>query len=372
MPTELKKESSDFVITAFLDSLTAHYEDSELIKETIQGIYHSLKFTVSHFKNGQGKLIIDKIIDAANYPNIAVREIAMQCIVEIVRLCYDHISEFMADITECTMNASKKDEEEVKTQALEVWSSIAEEENMREEKNIQHFNFIDTAFDVLIEMIQETIQDINVGNEELDEEQQWGTSVAAASCLSLISLVAKDKVVVPITEFVAEKIRNENDWKMRYCGIVALGAILEGPTKKNLQSVLAPAVPMLLDLINDHHRRVKYAIYWLFSRLAKTQHELITHQNDFPLLFSRMMDGLKGDVRMAANVASIIAELADSMLNRPEKVHSCILSEVFGELCNELLAFILNDNIESETDLSRVRVSGFSALYNLLQYAPQD
>ena len=84
------------------------------------------------------------------------------------------------------------------------------------------------------------------------------------------------------------------------------------------------------------------------------------------------MDGLKGDVRMAANVASIIAELADSMLNRPEKVHSCILSEVFGELCNELLAFILNDNIESETDLSRVRVSGFSALYNLLQYAPQD
>lgn len=83
---ELKKEQADFVISAFLDSLEKNGADPDLTIQTIMGIYHSMKFAVSHFHQGQGDVIMDNVIKATKYPNVEVREIAMQCIVEIVRL----------------------------------------------------------------------------------------------------------------------------------------------------------------------------------------------------------------------------------------------------------------------------------------------
>lgn len=151
-----------------------------------------------------------------------------------------------------------------------------------------------------------------------------------------------------------------------------MGAILEGPSKQNLQNVLTDAVPLLLDLIDDQHSRVRYAICWLFSKLAKNHYELIADKKHFIPLYGKMMDGLKETPKVSANIASIIAELAEALLNRPEKVNSCILSECFEELLSNLLQFIMRNDIQNESDIARVRVSGFSALYNLLQYAPSD
>lgn len=213
---ELEKNYSDIVITAFLESLEKNYDNPELIEVTIQGIYHSLKFTVDHFKQGQGKVIMDKVIGATKYPEKNTREIGVQCIVEIVRLCYDYIEPFMGEIADITQKLAKEDVKNVKTQALEVWSSIAEEEHTKEEQNQPHHGIIETAFDMLIPLLEHTIQDLNIGNEEVDEEQEWGTSTAAGCCLSLVTLVVKDKVVQPITDFVAKNIQYKDNWEKRY------------------------------------------------------------------------------------------------------------------------------------------------------------
>ena len=75
---ELSKEYVDIIITAFLESLQENYENNELIEVTIQVIYHSLKFTVDHFQQGQGKVIMDKIIASTSYHDVKVRQIGMQ------------------------------------------------------------------------------------------------------------------------------------------------------------------------------------------------------------------------------------------------------------------------------------------------------
>jgi hypothetical protein len=85
-----------------------------------------------------------------------------------------------------------------------------------------------------------------------------------------------------------------------------------------------------------------------------------------------MIRGLKEAPKIASNIASIISELADSLLNKGEQVYNSILSEVYEDLLSSLLTFILRDDIPSDIDMQRVRVAGFSALYNLLQYAPRD
>lgn len=216
LPKELGKEHSDYILTALLDSLVENYQDAELVKESIQGVYHALKFTVEHFKSNQGKLIVDKVIGATNYPNVQVREIGMQCIVEIVRLSYDYIGEFVNDIKDATFNATDKDETSVKTQALEVWSSIAEEEHTRNLKNKGHSNIINHVFEELEKMLESTIEELNIGNEEIDEEQEWGTSVAAGCCLSLVAQVVQNRIIDPVTNYAAANIQPKCQWQQRY------------------------------------------------------------------------------------------------------------------------------------------------------------
>lgn len=55
-----------------------------------------------------------------------------------------------------------------------------------------------------------------------------------------------------------------------------------------------------------------------------------------------------------------------------DKRDSSILSDCYDELINKLFDFVLRNDIERESELYTVRVAGFSALYNLLQYAPRD
>lgn len=120
-----------------------------------------MKFAIEIFKEGKAAPIMNGIYQTLGDKDTEIRVIAMQCIVEIVRYCYDYLSPFMGDISEHTLNHARGDEEEVQTQAFEVWSSIAEEEIMKKQDGARTKNIIDQAFDMLMELIQEVFQHCN-------------------------------------------------------------------------------------------------------------------------------------------------------------------------------------------------------------------
>lgn len=272
----------------------------------------------------------------------------------------------MKDITDVTLAATENDEPQVKTQAIDVWSSLAEEEKMRMDNGKDHSNIISTAFDIIMEMIFGCIQEINLGNIEEDNEQEWGTSVAAGCCLNLISKVVGDDVIEPVTNFAAKNIEEGMQWEQKYCGLLALGAILEGPDQNKLLEILTPAIPTLIDLLADSNRKVCYTAGWLFSKIAKSNHELITYADHFGRLYDQLINGLRTNNSISANICSIIAELAEAILDQETPVETCILSGVYEELLNVLKDYVLDENGENK------RVAGFSAIFNLLQYAPID
>jgi importin subunit beta-1 len=211
---ELKKEQSDFVISAFLDSVDKNQDNTETMKQTIQGLYHSVKFAYPHFEMGQGRIFVDKVLICLGHNDVEVRIIAMQCIVEIVRFFEDHLQPFMEDIMDVTFKIAKSDEKEVTTQAIEVWASICEEELARNRKKIPHHGLIETALSSLLEILMHAIQQLNIGNDD-DDDQEWGASIAAGCCLSLVSQVVGDHVVEQITIFAGENITKPT-WENRY------------------------------------------------------------------------------------------------------------------------------------------------------------
>lgn len=57
-----------------------------------------------------------------------VREVAMQCLVEIARLYYDVLADYIPTFNILTQKSVFQDEEKIGAQAIEFWTSVAEEE----------------------------------------------------------------------------------------------------------------------------------------------------------------------------------------------------------------------------------------------------
>ena len=96
-------------------------ENGEIMTISIEAVLHSLIFAENIFNSGEGGIIIERIIGCALYNNINVRTKAMMCLAEVVRLYYNNIDSYMENIKNATFDIMTKDQEEVRTLAIEVW-----------------------------------------------------------------------------------------------------------------------------------------------------------------------------------------------------------------------------------------------------------
>lgn len=55
-----------------------------------------------------------------------------------------------------------------------------------------------------------------------------------------------------VIHFVSPNINNQN-WKLRYSSLLALGAITEGPDKQIYINTIMPGLPALIDKFQDPH-----------------------------------------------------------------------------------------------------------------------
>jgi len=76
-----------------------------------------------------------KIFDEAmQSSNVIIRETAMQCLVEIGRQEYNMLGGYIERICQVTSHVAKSDTSEVGSQGIEFWTTIAEVEIARLEK----------------------------------------------------------------------------------------------------------------------------------------------------------------------------------------------------------------------------------------------
>mmetsp|Transcript_41566 Transcript_41566/g.54730 ORF Transcript_41566/g.54730 Transcript_41566/m.54730 type:complete len:182 (+) Transcript_41566:773-1318(+) len=178
-----------------------------------------------------------KIIDEAlQSVNVTIRETAMQCLVEIARQEYNMIQPYMERIWQVTSHMAKADQAEVGSQAIEFWTTIAEVELSRMEKQGQVSNYIMQIKDLLLQLLLECISNVQIEDED-DAEEEWGVNLASGCCLVKISLLLKNYVLTPVVEFVKQNIMDQ-DWKKRYAALIALGAVADGPEKQAFASMI--------------------------------------------------------------------------------------------------------------------------------------
>jgi importin subunit beta-1 len=296
----------------------------------------------------------------------------MMCLAEIIRLYYNYIDSNINEITDLTFKIMKEDCEEVGTLAIEVWCSICEEEIELKKNGEECKNYAQTIFKELLALMLNLLNDEHI--DEDDENSNWNRSTAAGCCLHLMAQNVGDAIIKDVINFVEGKIGEEATWQDKYFGLLALGAILQGPSKESLLNVLAPAMGVILSLFEDPSRKVRETTAWFFSKVAQNHAELLATEEFFPTFYKYILNGLKDEVKVACNSASIVTELAKS-LKPVYGQNRNILSSYYPELIESIVeCSYRKDEIKHYDGRSenKITVAGFDALYSLFENAPPD
>ena len=86
--------------------------------------------------------------------------------------------------------------------------------------------------------------------------------------------------------------------------MIALGAVIEGPSTENLINCLKPKIPMIATLINNENKQVRHSALWLLCKISKYLPELLIQKKIFKdILYSKLMQGLDSGPNAASKVA---------------------------------------------------------------------
>lgn len=129
---------------------------------------------------------MSKIFIALKNPSEEIRKLAMQTLVEIARQEYDSVEFYFDQILEATAYIARVDEQSVGAQAVEFWTSLAEEEIRRKKIKQGNQDYIPKRYSDLISLLLDCIQRIPIEDEE-DDSDEWGVYRSAGCCFDKVA-----------------------------------------------------------------------------------------------------------------------------------------------------------------------------------------
>lgn len=361
----------ELVLSALVTSLNDPTADQEIVLICIGAILNTISNCGPIFKDGKGNIILDQVIKCCVYQHDEdVRTIAMECIGEVIDTFYDYIVPFMPIIKEVTVNACKGDTEGVRKQALEVWSGLAEQESFKRDSGEDYKRILESDYQDVLYVVIENLMQIDAEDEDTFDSTLLDASQSAALCLQNMAVVLQDAILEPVCNFAIEKIE-QNNWKMKYCGLLALGTVMEFESRDFFQQLLGDKIEAFLELMQDPSTQVRRTASWVFSKIALKAPGLISNEEILTRLFDVCINGIKVDTsQVACNQSEVIANIAK---NFPTHMETNFFSSRMGPTLKTLLKFSYNiTNGPINGDLSQNGINGFATIYALIEKIPND
>lgn len=256
--------------------------------------------------------IMSKIFEALQIPVVEVRESAMQTLVELVQLQYEHLGLYFTQIALATYQAANNDEASVGLQGIEFWTGLTEEEISREKKSLPTKSYIRNSSSDLIGLMLQNVNKVTVEDDE-EEDDETGVQQSAGVCLHRISALIGSAVLPPVVEFVKANILSQ-DWRQRYAAVISLGTITEGPDRDSFSKILNPSLEQLLKMYQDPSIRVRSAISWFFGKVCEHYADIMTQSEEVTKVFVlTLIQSLQDKPKISEYSCLAIEKLAESL-----------------------------------------------------------
>ncbi|KAJ4779228.1 Importin subunit beta-1 [Rhynchospora pubera] len=379
-PQDLEQDQVNAILTAVVQGMTSAEPNSDVRLAAIRALYNALDFAQQNFENQVERNFIMKVVceTAVSKESAEIRQAAFECLVAIASIYYDYLEPYMQTLFNLTAEAVRGDEEQVALQAIEFWSTLAEEEMERQDdcvaldelnSPVLHFHFIDKALESLVPMLLETLL-----KQEEDQDQDdtvWNLSMAGGTCLGLVSKTVGDKVVPLVMPFVERNIAKA-DWHSREAATFAFGSILEGPSVEKLSPLARSGFEFLLSAMKDQNSHVRDTTAWTLGRVFELVHrpasgDPIVNEKNLPGIMTVLLESIRDVPNVAEKVCGALYFLAQGYEDAGPA------SKALTPYYESIIAALLSTADRVDVSNVRLRASAYETLNEVVRcsYAPE-
>lgn len=132
--THFSQDVKNQIVLALTSNISADpaKDKIDLTLLSLKSFFHALPYAHQNFQiQNERDFIMSKLFEGFNVQDEDCQITAMQILVEIGKAEYDHVHNYFQAVCEITGKLAKCGEERVGAQAIEFWTSLAEEELRR-------------------------------------------------------------------------------------------------------------------------------------------------------------------------------------------------------------------------------------------------
>jgi len=382
-PAMIEAKAND-VLTAIVHGMRSDQPSISIKQAATEAMLNALELTKHNFSNANERNIIMQVVcETTQATDQRVRVIALQCLVKIVSLYYQHMDTYMKEaLFAITVDAMKNPENDVALQGIEFWSNVCEEElalGIQEQDAKEQGKapavvsryYAKGAVPHILPILLKTL----ATQEENDDDDEWVPAKAAGVCIMLLAQCTGDDIVPLVLPFVEEHFANP-DWHYREAAIMAFGSILDGPSQEVLDRLVNSALVPLINTLNDPHLCVRDTSAWAIGRVCDTCENLVTRPEVLQGLVPALFNALSQEPRVAFNACWALSSLVkaayqiakDQGTDESGEPDTYLLSPVFSEMVRRLI----ETTDRPDANEKNLRISGYEALMELIKNSPKD
>lgn len=378
---EVLTEQSNPILTAIIHGMRSTEPSSHVRLAATQALLNSLEFTKANFdKENERNFIMEVVCEATQSTDMRISVAALQCLVKILSLYYQYMEPYMGQaLFPITLEAMKSDVDEISLQGIEFWSNVSDEEidlaieeaeaaeAGRPPIRTSRF-YARGALQYLAPILMQKL----TKQDDSDDELEWNPSKAASVCLMLLSNCCEDEIVPHVLPFIHSNIKHEN-WRYREAALMAFGSILGGLEASTLKPMVENAMTTLIEAMYDSSVAVRDTAAWTFGRICEIVPEAAINETYLKPLLESLVNGLRAEPRVAANVcwaftglAEAAYEAADSGQSNQPKTYC--MSNYFDFIVHRLL----ETTDRQDAAQHNLRSAAYEALMEMVKNSPTD
>ncbi|KAI9221474.1 karyopherin Kap95 [Blastocladiella britannica] len=375
-PAVLTKHS-DHILSALMNGARKDEPSAAVRKLALEALFNALLFVEANFERTAERNIIMQVLCEGTQDKIeGVQVAAYECLIKTVDIYYKHMELYMRKaLFGVTIFSMQSESDAVVLQAIEFWSTLAERENdlmAEQEEDMSLGRPIGVACknytrEVLKDLMPVLYWLITKQEEDVDEDD-WVPSMAAATCVGLLTLVVGNDMIPVAIPLIEHNIQSM-EWRQRNAAVLTFGSILEGPTPQALGPLVKDALPFLIQRTADESAEVKDSAAWTLGRVCEFMLQLL----DEPMrdqIAGALLTGLAevGKPRIVSSSSWALIQFADQYGDATGTAPSTSpLSKYFTEVVRQLLTCSARD-----TETLAVRTGCYQALGTWVSAAPED
>lgn len=378
---EVLENQSNQILTAIIYGMRKQEPSNHVRLAATTALYNSLEFTRANFdKQTERNYIMEVVCESTQSTESQIGVAALQCLVKILTLYYQYMEPYMAQaLFPITLEAMKSDNDQISLQGIEFWSNVSEEEIdlSIENQEAQETGRPPTRVSKhyargALQFLVPVLMDKLTKQEEFDDEDDWNPSKAASVCLMLLATCCEEEVVPYVFPFVQEHIKSPN-WRFRDAALMSFGSILCGLDVQTLRPLVEQAIPTLIELMYDNSVIVRDTTAWVFGRICEIIPSAAINEVYLEPLLKALMEGLKAEARVAANVCWAFTGLAEAAAEASDNYNDGIqetncISQYFEYIVQQLL----ETTDRSDAGQANLRGAAYEALMDMIKNAPND